>query len=175
MAGVAASALVFLAETSTPITLTPLRARAPRGQRAVGRAPRGKRPHIAWLAPLTPAGLGESRVVAGTVDGRGFAFFLERVLAPSLRPGQVVVWDPLTVPKSARALIEAAGCQVVCLPSSSPDVTPIAQTFAKAKQALRRRGARSWETGAAAIAAIVPTVTAPDARAFFAAAGFPRP
>ena len=177
MAGVAASDLVFLAETSTPITLTPRRARAPRGQRAVGRAPRGKRPHIAWLAPLTPAGLGESLVVDGTVDGRVFEFFLERVLAPSLRPGQVVVWDQLTVPKSARAraLIEAAGCQVVCLPSSSPDVTPIAQTFAKAKQALRRRGARSWETGAAAIAAIVPTVTAPDARAFFAAAGFPRP
>ena len=177
MAAVAPADLVFLDETSTPITLTPLRARAPRGQRAVGRVPRGARPHIAWLATLTADGLGESLVVDGTIDGRVFEFFLERVLVPSLRPGQILVWDQLNVHKSARArrLIEAAGCRVVFLPSYSPDFNPIEQAFAKAKQALRRRGARSWETVAAAIADIVPTVTTADARAFFADAGFPLP
>jgi transposase len=177
MAAVDPRDLVFLDETSTPITLTPLRARAPRGQRAVGRIPRGTRPHIAWLATLTATGLGESLVVNGTIDGQVFDIFVARVLAPSLRPGQVVVWDQLNVHKSARAraLIEAAGCRVVLLPSYSPDFNPIEQAFAKAKQALRRRGARSWETVVAAITEALPTVTATDAHAFFADAGFPIP
>ncbi len=175
MADVDPADLVFLDETSTPITLTPLRARAPRGQRALGRIPRGNRPHIAWLATLTATGLGESLVVNGTVDGQVFELFVERVLAPSLRPGQILIWDQLNVHKSAhaRALIEAAGCRVVFLPSYSPDFNPIEQAFAKAKQALRRRGARSWDAVAAAIGDILPTVTAADARAFFADAGFP--
>src|SRR6185503_2836705 len=111
MATVDPADLLFLDETSTPITLTPLRARAPRGQRAIGRLPRGKRPHIAWLATLSLAGLGESLVVDGPVDGTVFVAFVERVLAPTLRPGQIVVLDNLSVHKSAqaRALIEQAG------------------------------------------------------------------
>lgn len=177
MAGVDPAALVFLDETSTPVTLTPLRARAPRGRRAVGRVPRGTRPHIAWLATLTAAGLGESLVVDGPVDGRVFDAFVARVLLPSLRPGQIVVLDNLNVHKSAqvRQRIEAAGCQLVFLPSYSPDFNPIEQAFAKVKQALRRREARSWEAVVAAIGDLLPAITPADARAFFADAGFPLP
>jgi transposase len=99
------------------------------------------------------------------------------VLVPSLRPGQIVVLDNLSVHQSARAreLIEAVGCQLVFLPSYSPDFNPIEQAFAKATQALRRLEARTWETVVAAIAQVLPTITAADARAFFAAAGFPLP
>jgi transposase len=167
--------LVFVDETSTPITLTPLRARAPRGQRAIGRIPRGQRPHIAWLATLSATGLGESLVVDGPVDGRVFGAFVERVLVPALRPGQIVVLDNLSVHKSAAArhAIEQAGCQLVFLPSYSPDLNPIEQAFAKVKQALRRREARTWETVVAAIGQIIDTVTPADARAFFTDAGFP--
>jgi transposase len=177
MAAVASTDLLFVDETSTPITLTPLRARAPRGQRAVGRIPRGKRPHIAWLATLTAMGMGESLVVDGPVDGRVFAAFVERVLVPSLRPGQLVVLDNLSVHKSARAreLIEDAGCQLVFLPSYSPDLNPIEHAFAKAKQALRRLEPRTWESVVAAIGQVVDTVTAADAQAFFTAAGFSQP
>jgi transposase len=177
MAPVAPGDLVFVDETSTPITLTPLRARAPRGQRAVGRVPRGKRPHIAWLATLSLAGMGESLVVDGPVDGRVFAAFVERVLVPSLRPGQIVVLDNLNVHKSARVrqAIAEAGCQLVFLPSYSPDFNPIEQAFAKSKQALRRLEARSWEAIVAAIGQVVDTVTSTDARAFFADAGFSSP
>jgi transposase len=177
MAAVDPADLLFLDETSTPLTLTPLRARAPRGQRAMGRVPRGKRPHIAWLATLTVTGLGESLVVNGTVDGRVFVAFVERVLVPSLRPGQIVVLDNLSVHKSTRArtLIEQAGCQLVFLPSYSPDFNPIEQAFAKVKQALRRVEARSWERLVTAIGEALPTITAADARAFFADAGFPVP
>lgn len=175
MTGIDPARLVFLDETSTPITLTPLRARAPRGQRAVGQIPRGRRPHIAWLATLTSSGIGESLLVKGTVDQRVFDAFVERVLLPSLRPGQIVVLDNLNGHKSAkaRALIAAAGRHLVFLPTYSPDFNPIAQAFAKIKQALRRIGARSWDAVVAAVADLVPTITSADAHAFFADAGFP--
>lgn len=167
--------LVFLDETSTPTTLTALRARALRGQRALGRVPRGRREAISWLATLTSTGIGESLLVRGAVDRQIFETFIERVLVPTLRPGQIVVLDNLSVHKSARAraLIEAAACQLVFLPTYSPDFNPIEQAFAKIKQALRRAGARTWETVVAAVGTTLTTITAADARAFFADAGFP--
>jgi transposase len=169
--------LVFLDETSTPLTLTPLRARAPRGQRAIGHIPRGHRPHIVWIATLTADGLGESLVVDGPLDGQVVAAFVEHVLVPRLRPGQTVVLDTLSVHKTAQArhLIEAAGCQVLFLPPYSPDLNPIEQAFAKGKQRLRRQRPRSWDEVNAAISALLPTITARDACAFFAAAGYPLP
>ena len=175
MTGMDPSRFVFLEETSTPITLTPPRARAPRGQRAGGSVPRGQRPHIAWLATRTPRGLGESLLVKGTIDQRVFFTFVERVLVPSLRPGQIVLLDTLAVHKSAqaRARSEAAGCHRVFLPPYAPDFNPIEPAFAKIKQALRRRGARSWDTVVATVADVLPTITAAAAQAVFADAGFP--
>src|SRR5215213_6158387 len=84
MAEVDPAQLVFLDGTSTPTTLTPLRARAARGQRAYGRIPRGRREAISWLATLTVTGLGESLLVRGAVDRLVFAAFGHRVLVPSL-------------------------------------------------------------------------------------------
>jgi transposase len=85
---------------------------------------------------------------------------------PSLRPGQIVLLDNLAVHKSAtaQALIEAAGCQLVFLPPYSPDFNPIEQAFAEIKQALRRRGARSWDAVAAAVADLVPRSPPPMLR-----------
>lgn len=177
MARVNPADLVFLDETSTPTTLTPLRARAAPGQRAYGRIPRGRREAISWLATLTPAGIGESLLVRGAVDRLVFEAFVERVLVPTLRPGQSIVLDNLSVHKSAtaKALIEAAGCHLVFLPTYSPDFNPIEQAFAKTKQHLRRVGARSWESVAVAAGAALATISAADAHAFFADAGFPIP
>jgi transposase len=175
MTGVDPAQLVFLDETSTPTTLTPVRARAARGQRAYGRIPRGRREAISWLATLTPTGLGESLLVRGAVDRLVFEALVERVLVPPLRPGQIVILDNLSVHKSAkaRALMEAAGCRLVFLPTYSPDFNPIEHAFAKTKQHLRRVGARSWESVTAAVGTALGTMTAADARAFFADAGFP--
>ena len=116
-------------------------------------------------------------MVPGAVDRQVFDLFGERFLVPGLRPGQIVVLDTRKVHDSAKArrLIAAAGCHLVFLPTYSPDMNPIEQAFAKVKQALRRRGARSWETVVAAIGAALETVTPADARAFFADAGFPLP
>jgi transposase len=177
MTGIDPARLLFVDETSTPLALTPVRARAPRGQRAVGHVPHGTRPHLTWLATLTTQGSGASLIVQGTVDGQVFALFVERILVPSLRPGQIVVLDNLSVHKSATARkhIAAAGGHLVFLPTYSPDLNPSEHAFAKIKQALRRRGARSWEAIVAAIGHALRTVTPTDARAFFAAAGFPLP
>jgi transposase len=175
MTGIDPSRLIFLDETSTPTTLTLLRARAPRGQRAVGRVPRGRREAISWLATLTTRGIGESLLVRGAVDRQVFEAFVERVLVPNLQPGQILVLDNLSVHKSARArqLIESAGGHLVFLPTYSPDLNPIEPAFAKSKQALRQVGARSWESVVAAVGQMLTTITAADARAFFADAGFP--
>jgi len=175
MAAVDPADLVFLDETATPTTLTPLRARAPRGQRAVGRVPRGRRTHVSWLATLTPTGIGPSVLVEGAVDRDAFDAFVVRVLAPSLRPGQIVVLDNLSVHKSAvaRAAVEAAGCRLVFLPTYSPDFNPIELAFAKAKGALRRAEARSVEAVVTAVGSALASVTTADARAFYRHAGFP--
>ena len=151
-----------------------MRARALGGQRAHGYIPRGRREAISWLATLTATGLGESLLVRGAVDRLVFEAFVERVLVPTLRPGQIVILDNLSVHKSAkaRALIEAAACQLVFLPTYSPDFNPIEQAFAKTKQNLRRVGARSWDAVAAAVGNALATITAADACAFFADAGF---
>lgn len=175
MAGIAPARLVFLDETHTPTTLTPLRARAPRGERATGRVPQGRWETSSWLATLTTAGIGESVVVPGSVDGMAFdAFVIER-LAPGLRPGQIVVLDNLSVHKSprARAAIEAAACRLVFLPTYSPDFNPIELAFAKTKQHLRRAEPRAFDAVVSAIGAALETITATDALAFFHAAGFP--
>ncbi len=175
MRDVAPADLIFLDETATPTTLTPLRARAPRGERAVGRVPRGRREHVSWLATLTPAGVGESVLVPGAVDRAAFDAFVEQVLVPSLRPGQVVVLDNLSVHKSpaARRLVEAAGCRLVFLPTYSPDFNPIELAFAKCKQALRRAEARSFDAVVVAVGSALATITAADAAAFYRHAGYP--
>jgi transposase len=174
MTGVDPARLVFLDETSTPTTLTPWRARAARGQRAYGTIPRGRREAISWRATLTVQGLGESLLVRGAVDRLVFETFVERVLVPTLRPGQIVILDNLSLHKSAtaRASIEAAGCSLVFLPTYSPDMNPIEQAFAKIKQALRRLGARSFESVTTAVERALPLITATDAQACFTDAGF---
>jgi len=174
MATVDPDALVFLDETSTPTTLTPLRARAPRGQRAVGRVPRGRREAISWLATLTATGIGESLLVRGAVDRCVFEAFVEQVLVPSLHPGQIVVLDNLSVHKSARAkaLIEAAGCQVVFLPTYSPDFNPIEQAFAKLKALLRKAAARTLDALEHAIAAALDAFAPDECANYFTASGY---
>ena len=110
--------LVFVDETSTHTALTRRRARAPRGTRAAGRVPRNHGPNVTLLATLTPAGIGPAVAIPGAVDGAAFIAYAERVLAPSLRPGQVVILDNLSAHKSegARTAVEAVGARLLFLP-----------------------------------------------------------
>ncbi len=171
------AALVFVDETGTNTAMTPRTARAPRGERAVGSAPRNHGPNVTLLAALTPDGVGPALALPGALDGAAFALYAERALAPSLRPGQVVILDNLSAHKhdDARKAVEAAGCRLLFLPAYSPDFNPIELAFAKVKPALRRAAARTHDDLLAATAAAIDGVTADDARAFYAHCGFPLP
>ena len=100
MAAVDPASLVFLDETSTPTTLTPLWARSPRGQRAVGRVPRGRWTTVTVLASLTPTGLGPGLQFPGALDRPAFEPFVADLLVPTLRPG---CRAPSTISPSTRA------------------------------------------------------------------------
>jgi transposase len=169
--------LVFVAETSTHTTLTRRRARAPRGERAVGRTPRNHGPNVTLLATLTPAGIGPAVAISGAVDGAAFGADAERVLAPSLRPGPVVILDNLRAHKSemARTAGEAVGARLLFLPPYSPDFNPIELAFAKVKERLRAAAERSPEGLFAATAAAIDAVSPTDTRGFYAHCGFPLP
>lgn len=166
--------LIFLDETSTPTNLTPRFARARRGQRAVGCVPHGRWRAVTLLASLTPDGFGPGLQFPGALDRPTFDAFVERILVPALRPGQTVVLDNLSVHKSAtaRRLIEAAGGQLLFLPTYSPDFNPIEQAFAKLKQRLRKAEARTLEAIFAATHAAYPAITPSDARSFYRDAGY---
>jgi len=168
--------LVFLDETSTPLTLTPLRARAPRGQRAVGRVPRGRRRHFTLVSTLSSRLMGEASVVVeGPADRELFDAYVAQFLVPTLTPGQTVLLDNLQVHKSAtaRQLIEEAGCTLCFLPRYSPDFNPIEQAFAKVKTALRRAESRTFDALLAATKTAFDAITPGDIASFFADAGFP--
>lgn len=165
---------MFLDETSTPTSLTPLRGRAPRGQRVVGRVPRGRWQAVTLLATLTPTGLGPGLQLEGAIDRRSFEQFVTELLVPQLRPGQTVILDNLSVHKSAvaAAAITAAGCRMVFLPAYSPDLNPIEQAFSKLKTALRRAAARSRAAVMDATQTAYPEITPADAVGYYRHAGY---
>jgi transposase len=167
--------LIFLDETSTPTTLTRRRARAPRGERAVGRVPHKRGQNVTLLASVGTTGMGAAMVLEGALARESFDAYVEQLLLPTLIPGQIVVLDNLPVHKSAEArkLIEGAGCELRFLPSYSPDFNPIELAFAKIKQALRGAAERSFAGLVTATAPALDAVTAADARGFFAHCGFP--
>ena len=169
--------LVFVDETSTHTAMTRRRARAPRGERAVGRTPRNHGPNVTLLATLTPEGIGPAVALPGAVDGAAFVAYAERILAPSLRPGQVVILDNLSAHKSAgaRTAVEAVGARLLFLPPYSPDFNPIELAFAKVKARLRAAAERRPEGLVAATAAAIDAVSTTDARGFYAHCGFPLP
>jgi transposase len=173
--GLDPATLLFLDETSTHTALTRIRARAPRGRRAVGSVPRNHGPNVTLVAVLGPAGIATACSFEGALTGAIFARFVEAFLVPVLRPGQTVVLDNLSAHKRAGAqeAVEAAGCRLLFLPPYSPDFNPIEPVFAKVKEALRAAGARDHADLLAATKAALDAVTPADAEGCFADCGFP--
>jgi transposase len=168
---------VFVDECGTNLAMTPRYGRAPRGERVVGTAPRNHGKNTTLVAALSLDGITAAMTVEGPLDRPAFDAYVARVLVPRLRPGQVVIWDNLSVHKSdaAQRLIAARGCQLLWLPPYSPDFSPIEQAFSKVKAALRRMGARTRETLEEAITQALATTTASDAQGWFAHCGYPIP
>ena len=155
--------------------MTRSHARAPRGERAVGRVPRTHGTSTTLLAALTPGGLRATATQPGGVTTASFAAYVRDVLCPALRAGQTVVLDNLSAHKSAavREAIAAVGCSVLYLPTYSPDYSPIEFAWAHVKAYLRTAAARTQEALEAAIAAAFPRATSAHARAYFRHCGYP--
>ena len=123
---------------------------------------------------MSVEGIGPSLAVEGATNRGVFETYLERVLAPTLRRGQVVVMDNLTAHKGERIreLIEQRGCELLYLPPYSPDFNPIEEAFAKIKGLLRKAEARSREALLETIGAAISAVNDRDARGFFEHCGY---
>ncbi len=169
-----ATDLVVLDEFGSNLDMHPTHAWAPLGERAFAAVPRNTPLNTTTIAALTVQGIGPALIVSGGVDQRIFAAYLEHVLAPTLRVGQVVLADNLSAHKSVRAqeIIAGCGCTLVYLPPYSPPYSPIELAFAKIKTELRRTATRTREALEAAIAAVLTQITAADARAFFLHCGY---
>jgi transposase len=156
--------LVFVDECGTHTSLAPLYGYAPRGERLRLSVPRKRGKNTTVLSSMTLLGMGPSLAVEGATTASVFEAYVEQVLAPSLRKGQMVVMDNLGAhrPKRVRELIEARGCELVYLPAYSPDYNPIEEAFAKIKSLLRKAAARSKEILVEAIGAALSAVTAAD-------------
>ena len=174
LAGLDPRKLVFVDECGTNVGLAPLRARAPKGERAFGRAPRNRGKNTTLLASMGAGGMGPCLAVEGGTTGAVFEAYVERVLAPSLSPGQVVVMDNLAAHKGERVreLVEAKGCEVLFLPPYSPDFSPIEEAFSKLKARLRKEKARTKEALVEAIGRALDAITASDARGWFVHCGY---
>jgi transposase len=166
--------LVFVDEMGTNTSLSPMYAYSPRGRRAYAKVPRNRGANTTLLASMSFEGMGPCLAVQGPTTATVFEAYVEKVLAPSLRRGQIVVVDNLGAHKGAkvRELIEERGCQLLYLPPYSPDFNPIEEAFSKIKGALRKAEARTREALIEALGAAISAVTARDARGFFEHGGY---
>jgi transposase len=169
--------LVFVDEMGTNTSLSTMYAWAPKGQRAYWCVPRNRGANTTVLSSMSVEGMGPSLTVEGTTTSVVFEAYVEQVLAPELRKGQVVVMDNLTAHKGERVkeLIEEQGCELIYLPPYSPDLNPIEEAFSKVKRLLRKAEARTKEVLVEAIGSALSAVTSEDARGFFEHCGYRMP
>jgi transposase len=166
--------LIFIDETWAKTNMTRLRGRAPRGERLVDKRPHGHWQTTTLIAALGIEGVPCSTVVDGAVNGDVFEAFVEQVLVPQLKPGDVVIMDNLSSHKRARVRerIEAAQAQLKYLPPYSPDLNPIEMVFSKIKQLLRTLKTRTRTALWRCMQAVLDTVTPSDATNCFRHAGY---
>jgi transposase len=166
---------VFVDECGTHTSMARLRARAPKGERACDRVPRNRGKNTTLLASMGTEGMGPCMAVVGSTKKAVFEAYVERVLAPSLSPGRVVVLDNLGAHRGRRVreLVEARGCELLFLPPYSPDFSPIEEAFSKVRALLRKAKARERGALVEAIGRALSAVTAEDARGFFGHCGYP--
>jgi len=149
--------------------MTRLYGRCRGGGRVAEATPGGHWKILTVLGAMSTRGMVAAMTIEEPTDGDIFLAYLQQVLAPALRPGDVVVMDNLSSHKAegVRESIEAAGAKLLYLPSYSPDLNPIEKAWSKLKQLLRSAKARSKEALDQAIAQLLPSITSEDANAWF--------
>jgi transposase len=154
--------------------MAPLRGWAPRGQRLKAKVPHGHWQTMTFLAALRHDRVDAPWLIDGPINGERFRLYVEKVLVPTLRPGDIVVMDNLGSHKgkAVRRAIRAVGARLFFLPKYSPDLNPIEQLFAKLKHWLRKAAGRTADAVCNAIGHILDTVTSTECGNYFAEAGY---
>ena len=166
--------LVFIDETWASTNMARRYGRAPRGQRLRVGVPHGHWKTTTFVAGLRNRGIVAPFVLDGPINRTAFEAYVEKVLVPELRPGDIVVMDNLSSHKGPRVrqMIEAAGGSLVYLPPYSPDFNPIENAFAKLKALLRKAAERTIEGLWTVIGHLLDAFTPNECTNYFAAAGY---
>jgi len=156
--------LVFIDETWIKTNMEPLRGWAPRGERLIAKVPHGHWKTSTFIAALRCDRIEAPWLLDGPINAAAFTTYVETVLTPTLRPGDLVIVDNLGSHKgkAVRQAIRAAGAKLIFLPKDSPDLNPIEQVFAKLKHLLRKAAARTIETLTAAVGELLGAFTAEE-------------
>ncbi len=166
---------VTVDECGTHTSMARTRARAPRGRRAYAKVARNRGKNTTLIAPMTLEGeMGPAMAVEGGTDRHVFEAYVERLLAPTLSEGRIVLLDNLSSHKTdrVRELVEARGAELWFLPSYSPDLNPIEEAFSKVEALLKKAAARTKEALIEAMAEALAAVTPEDVRGWFAHSGY---
>ena len=139
------------------------------GRRIAESTPEGNWKILTILGAMSLRGMIATMTIEAATDAEIFLAFLDHVLCPALRPGDVVVMDNLSSHKvtGVRERIEQAGAELLYLPPYSPDLNPIEKAWAKLKQQLRAAKARTASALEQAIAELLPIIRTQDATAWF--------
>ena len=174
VAALAVSRLKFIDESSTQLNLTRRYGWAPTDERVVDNVPENYGRNLTTVAVLGLAGLDAPLVFEGAMTGSIFRTYIEQNLAPTLRPGDVVVMDNLPAHKvtGIMELIHARGAAVLFLPPYSPDLNPIELCWSKIKNALRKAKARTRDALIDALAQALRSVSLADIAHWFAHRGY---
>jgi len=175
-AGLDPSRLIFIDETWIKTNMTRLRGRALRGQRLVEKVPHGHWKTTTVIAALDQKGMRCSMTLDGPVNRDAFEAFVQKVLCPSIKAGDIVVMDNLSSHKGNRVkeLIELAGATVLYLPPYSPDLNPIEPAFSKFKQLVRSAGHRVMDILWGDLQRMLDQINTSDAEGFFSHCGYGR-
>ena len=166
--------MVFVDESGVNLSMTRSVAWAPVGERAVDNVPGDRWSNYSVIAGLGIEGILAPMVVPGAIDGQAMLMWVEQSLAPALSPGDIVIWDNLSVHTDIRLrnAIEQRGASLVFLPAYSPDLNPIEQAWSKAKSILRKLGPRCWAKLLTALGKALLAITTNDAIGWFKHAGY---
>ena len=167
----------FIDESGVNLGLTRLCGRATPGQRVAEASPGISGPHYTIVAAVGLSGVQAPWLLEGAMNAVSFETYVEQILAPTLRVGDWVLLDNLSVHKGSpvRSAIEARGAQIIFLPPYSPDLNPIELCWAKVKTALRAAKARTWDALVDALASALRSVSPDDVEAWFIHCGYALP
>jgi transposase len=166
--------IVFVDESGAKTNMTRLRGRARQGGRVLDRAPHGHWCTTTMIGSIRVDGSSACMAVDGATDKEVFREYVRCVLAPMLRPGDIVILDNLAAHKDneTQALIQAAQAELRFLPPYSPDLNPIEKMWSKVKAFLRGAKARTQEELYETIGAALETITPQDAEGWFESCGY---